>query len=53
MLDETQTVKWKTIAILPEDHERLRAISKREHRPISRQLAYMIQKEIERKEEAC
>ena len=53
MLEETQAVKWKTIAILPEDHERLRQLSEREHRPLSSQLSYMIQKEIEKEQEAC
>jgi hypothetical protein len=42
MLDETQNVKWKTVAILPEDHDRLRQLSKREHRALSKQISYWI-----------
>jgi|TARA_R110002072_G_scaffold20275_2_gene73927 hypothetical protein len=48
MLDETQNVKWKTVAILPEDHDRLRQLSKREHRALSKQISYMIKKEFEK-----
>lgn len=52
MLDETQNVKWKTVAILPEDHDRLRQLSKREHRALSKQISYMIKKEFEKDPES-
>ena len=48
MLDETQNVKWKTVAILPHDKERQRQQSNRDHRALSKQKSYMIKKEFEK-----